>query len=188
MRKKSRIIFALCVILAILLSAIVLYNIEKGAFKDKSSNLEGQSGNLNSQVANISTTLNTVDKYYSAPGFFASVPCLIINGTVENLGGAEAHQVGLQVVAYDTSTKTVAMKITIPLNNGAFEYEVGSTYHAILASADILSSLDRSECALDGFETQRVTTCIFHQSLFVNSTVYMITPVWANTGSSYSNQ
>jgi hypothetical protein len=181
MWKKSRIFLTICFVLVILLLAILFYNVENMAFKEETSNLGGQPGNLNSQIANISTTLNTVDKYYSAPGFFVDVPCLIINGTVENLGVAEAYQVGLQVVAYDTSTKTVAMRITIPLNNGAFEYEVGSTYHATLASAGILSPLDRSGCSLDGFETKRVTTCIFHQALFVNSTVYKITPVWANT-------
>src|SRR5512137_1080339 len=119
MRKKSWIILSICLLLVILLLSTIFYNIENTAFKERNPSLEDQVGNLNSQLANISTALNTVDKIFRAPGTFTGIPCLKINGIVKNLGGAVACQVGLQVVAYDSNSKTIAMAITIPLNNGA---------------------------------------------------------------------
>jgi len=185
MLKKPVTLLIMFFLLVTLIAVTIFYNIENSTLKARIDSLEEEVANLNSQLANISTTVNLVtslnatDEINTDFGFHRPIPCVEITGSIYNSGGGVAYHVGLQVLAYNFNG--LLMNITIPLS-GRYEYHVDENIHNYLDSNQLLYSIDQGwTYSFYGFQTEDVYAHIYHENLFPNSTTYKIAHIWTNT-------
>ena len=128
--------------------------------------------------ANLTATANASDKVRRVLDYLVIVPTLSVRAVVNNTGDKIANNVGLQIAAYETSTKSLLLNIVVPLEGGTFQDGLASSF---LSGLPRLSSTDRSNCYLEGHKSIDSYVTIYHRFAFSNSTVYQVTPVWTKT-------
>jgi hypothetical protein len=146
-----------------------------------SNNLTDNQANDNSVEkifpANLTATANASDKIGRVLDYLVIVPTLSIRAVVNNTGDKIACNVGLQITAYETSTKSLLLNIVVPLEGGTFQDGLASS---VLSGLPRLSSIDRSNYYLEGHKSIDSYVTIYHRFVFSNSTIYQVTPVWTN--------